>query len=95
MRPGRLPGVRMAGFSDHTTGPADIAMVPHPALTLVIDIGGNLLVDQAGGGQQRGSVVAGLAPVGAAGHGDPRDFECLQVRLSPLVARSMLGPARS
>ena len=91
MRPGRLPGVRMAGFSDHTTGPADIAMVPHPALTLVIDIGGNLLVDQAGGGQQRGSVVARLAPVGAAGHGDPRDFECLQVRLSPLVARSMLG----
>jgi AraC-like DNA-binding protein len=57
---------------------------------VVVDIGGGLLVDDARGWQQRGSVVAGLAPVGAAGRG-PQDFECLQLRLSPLVAHAVLG----
>ena len=40
VRPGRLPGVRMAGFSDQTTGLAVVRMVPHPAVTVVVDIGG-------------------------------------------------------
>ena len=80
----------MAGFSDQTTGLADIRVVPHPAVTVVVDIGGGLLIDDASGSQQRGSVVAGLAPVGAAGHG-LQDFECLQVRLSPVVAHAVLG----
>jgi AraC-like DNA-binding protein len=90
LRPGRLPGLKMAGFSDQTTGLADVRVVPHPAVMVVIDIGGGLLVDDASGGQQRGSVVAGLAPVGAAGRG-PQHFECLQMRLSPLVAQAVLG----
>jgi AraC-like DNA-binding protein len=90
LRAGRLPGVRMAGFSDQTTGLAEIRLVPHPAVTVVVDIGGGLLVDDASGRQQRGSVVAGLAPIGAAGHG-LQDFECLQVRLSPRVAHTVLG----
>jgi AraC-like DNA-binding protein len=80
----------MAGFSDQTTALADVRVVPHPAVMLVIDIGGGLLIDGASGWQQRGSVVAGLAPVGAAAHG-PQDFECLQVRLSPVVAHAVLG----
>lgn len=80
----------MAGFSDRTTALADVRVVPHPAVMLVIDIGGGLLVDDASGWQQRGSVVAGLAPIGAAGRG-PQDFECLQVRLSPVVAHAVLG----
>lgn len=80
----------MAGFSDHTTGLADVRMVPHPDVMVVIDIGGGLLIDDASGGQHRGSVVAGLAPTGAAGRG-PKDFECLQVRLSPVVAHEVLG----
>ena len=89
-RPGRLPGVRMAGFSDQATGLADIRVIPPPAVMVVIDIGGGLLVGVASGWLQRGSVVAGLAPVGATGHG-LQDFECLQVRLSPVVAHAMLG----
>jgi AraC-like DNA-binding protein len=80
----------MAGFSDQTTGVADLRVVPHPAVMLVVDIGGGLVVDDASGWQQRGSMVVGLAPVGAAGHGSG-DFECLQVRLSPLVAHAVLG----
>lgn len=80
----------MAGFSDQATGLAGVQMVPHPAVTLVIDIGGGLLIDDASGWQQRGSVVAGLAPTGVAGRG-PQEFECLQVRLSPVVAHAALG----
>lgn len=91
-RAGRVPGVRMAGFSDQTAGLADIRLVPHPAATLVIDLGGGLLVDQSDGRQHCGSVVAGLGPVGATGRGGPSDFECLQVRLSPMVAHAVLGP---
>jgi len=89
-RPGRLPGVRMAGFSDQATGLADIRVIPPPAVMVVVDIGGGLLVDDASGWQQGGSVVAGLATVGATGHG-LQDFECLQVRLSPVVAHAVLG----
>src|SRR6185312_13266399 len=64
-RPGRLPGVKMAGFSDQTMGLGDIQVIPHPDVMLVIDIGGGLLVDNAGGRQRRSSVVAGLARDGA------------------------------
>jgi AraC-like DNA-binding protein len=81
----------MAGFSDPTAGLADIRMVPHPAVTVIVDIGGGLLVDHADGRQECGSVVAGLAPVGAAGRGGPASFECLQLRLSPLAAFTLLG----
>ncbi len=80
----------MAGFSDQTTGPGDVRVVPHPAVMVVVDLGGGLLVGDASGRQQRGSVVAGLAPVGAAGRG-PENFECLQMRLSPVVAHAVLG----
>ena len=59
----------MAGFSDQTTGLAGVRVVPHPAVMLFIDIGGGLVVDAASGWQQRGSVVAGLAPVSVAGRG--------------------------
>jgi AraC-like DNA-binding protein len=81
----------MAGFSDQTMGLGDIQVIPHPDVMLVIDIGGGLLVDNAGGRQRRSSVVAGLAPIGAAGRGGAQSFECLQVRLSPVAAHAVLG----
>ena len=57
---------------------------------MVVDFGdGPLVVDDGSGRQQRGSVVAGLAPgnVRVRGH----DIECLQMRLSPVVAHAVLG----
>src|SRR5690348_2162404 len=90
-RPGRLPGVKMAGFSDQTMGLGDIRVIPHPDVMLVIDIGGGLLADEEGGSRQRSSIVAGLAPIGAAGRGGAQSFECLQVRLSPVTAHAVLG----
>jgi hypothetical protein len=80
----------MAGFRDRATD-LDLRVVPYPAVTLVVDLGDGLLIDHAGGQPQRGSIVAGLAPDGVRGRG--RDIECLQIRLSPVVAHAVLGAA--
>lgn len=88
-RPGRLPGVAMAGFSDRSTDLVDLQVVPYPAVTVVVDFGEGLLVDDASGRQRRDSAVLGLAPGSLRVRG--RDIECLQIRLSPLVAHAVLG----
>jgi AraC-like DNA-binding protein len=89
-RPGRLPGVSMAGFRQRATDDVDLRVVPYPAVTVGIDLGdGPLVVDDATGRQQRGSVLLGLAPGSVRVRG--RDVECLQVRLSPVVAHALLG----
>jgi AraC-like DNA-binding protein len=82
----------MAGFRDRGTSPVGHRVVPHPAVTLALEFGtGRLIVDDAAGRQQRGSLVAGLG----FGRGGVRvrgeNFEALQVRLSPVVARAVLG----
>jgi len=91
-RPLRIPGVAMAGFGERGSGPVDLRMVPYPAVTLAVDLGDGdcgLVIDDARGRRQRGSAVVGLAPDGARVRG--RGIECLQVRLSPLVAHRLLG----
>jgi AraC-like DNA-binding protein len=89
-RPGRLPGVSMAGFRDRATDPVDLRLVPYPAVTVAVDFGDELLVvDDVSGRQQRGNVVVGLAPGSLRARG--RDIECLQIRLSPVVAHAVLG----
>jgi AraC-like DNA-binding protein len=89
-RPGRLPTVSMAGFRQRATDGVDLRVVPYPAVTVVVDFGDEpLLLDDATGRQQRGSVAAGLAPGGLRVRG--RGIECLQVRLSPVVAHAVLG----
>src|SRR5215468_10089800 len=89
-RPGRMPGVRMAGFRDRGKDFVDLPVVPYPAVTLVIDLGHEpLLVEHASGQPRRGSLAAGLAPGAVRARG--RDIECLQVRLSPVVAHAVLG----
>jgi AraC-like DNA-binding protein len=80
----------MAGFRDRTTDLVDLRVVPYPAVTVVVDLSdGIVVVDEVSGRQLRGSVVAGLAPGSVRGRG--RDIECLQVRLSPVLAHAVLG----
>jgi AraC-like DNA-binding protein len=88
-RPSRVPGVSMAGFRDRSTAPVHLRAVPHPALTLVIEFGRSPVVDDGTGRQQRGSLVAGFMP--RALHVRGEDIECLQVRLSPVIAHAALG----
>jgi AraC-like DNA-binding protein len=79
----------MAGFRAQFTDPIDIRFVPHPAVTLVIDLGQGLVVDDASGQPKQGSLAAGLAPGAFRVH--LRDVDCLHLRLSPVVAHAMLG----
>lgn len=92
-QPGRLPGVSMAGFRQRTPAHVAISMVAHPSVTLFVDLSDeeSLLYD-AHGRHDRGSTVMGLAP------GDVRlggraagGIECLQIRLSPVLAAAVLG----
>jgi AraC-like DNA-binding protein len=87
-----LAGVTMAGFSDRANDLVDVEVIPHPAVMVVFDLGDTPIVVDDGSGQeqQRERVVAGLAPRGVRGQGG-RSFECLQVRLSPVVAYAVLG----
>lgn len=84
----RLSGVTMAGFSGRAGEVVDLQVVPYPAVTLFLDLGDGMLVGDADGRRTRGSAAAGLAPRGVRGRG--RDIECLQIRLSPVIAHAML-----
>ncbi|MGW4380104.1 helix-turn-helix domain-containing protein [Kitasatospora sp. NPDC004531] len=92
---GRLPGVSMAGFRQRAPQAVGITMVAHPAVTLLVDLSGGRARDDRGivydaqGRRARGSVVVGLLPgeVRAAGRG----VDCLQIRLDPVAAASLLG----
>jgi AraC-like DNA-binding protein len=82
----------MAGFSDRADDPVNVEVIPHPAVTVLFDLGDEpLVVGDDSGHQQQERVVAGLAPNGARGRGSTGSFECLQVRLSPIVAHAVLG----
>ncbi|MEV0196754.1 helix-turn-helix domain-containing protein [Nonomuraea sp. NPDC050691] len=90
-RPSRVAGVTMAGFRVRDMDA--LRMVPHPAVTLLLDFGaGSPVVDDAAGRRQRGSVVAGPG-IGSGGAVWARgeNVECVQVRLSPVIARAVLG----
>ncbi|MFF3170980.1 helix-turn-helix domain-containing protein [Streptomyces sp. NPDC057900] len=89
-RPSGVAGVAMAGFRVRDLD--TLRMVPHPAVTLLIEFGAGSPVLDCAAGQQRGSVVAapGFGPGGAVwARGE--NVECLQVRLSPVIARAVLG----
>jgi AraC-like DNA-binding protein len=91
-RPSRVPGVSMAGFRD--TAPFDLPAVPHPAVTLVIDVSaGGLVVDHAAGREKQGRLIAGLGFGALQVRGE--GIESLQVRLSPVVAHGVLGAPAS
>jgi AraC-like DNA-binding protein len=89
-RPRRLPGVTMAGFRSRAEGSFDLRVVPYPAVTLAIDIGeGMSVIDETTGRRERDGVVVGLAPGGVLAR--CVDAECVQLRLSPVLAHAVLG----
>jgi AraC-like DNA-binding protein len=70
-----------------------IRMVPHPAVTLLVGFGdGTPVLDHAAGPRPVGNVAAGPG-FGSGGAVRARgvDVACVQVRLSPVVARAVLG----
>ena len=85
----RTRGMSMAAFTARDTHTVDTTVIPHPALTLVISLGGEIVVGSAERPDSSHGVVVGLAPRGVAGEG--RSLECLQVRLSPTLAHAMFA----
>ena len=80
----------MAGFRARAMDLVDLRTIPYPAITVVVDFGdGPVVVNDGSGRQVRGSVVAGLAPGNVRVRG--QNIECLQMRLSPVVADAVLG----
>ncbi|MFF4364512.1 helix-turn-helix domain-containing protein [Streptomyces sp. NPDC001594] len=89
-RTSRLAGVGMAGFRVRDLAP--LRIVPHPAVTLFLDFGAGSPVLDDNRGQQRGSLVTGPGlGAGGAVRAWGQDLECIQVRLSPVIARAVLG----
>ncbi|NGN91143.1 helix-turn-helix domain-containing protein [Nocardioides sp. KC13] len=80
----------MAGFRYDGTDPVDISMVAHPAVTLLFDLGVHRWsVEDGAGTPGPGDVAIGLLPDDVRLTGsDPG--ECLQVRLSPVLAARIL-----
>ncbi|MGK5628005.1 helix-turn-helix domain-containing protein [Streptomyces sp. URMC 123] len=65
-------------------------VIPHPAVTLVLELGGGpFLVDTDTGRQQLPSLVAGLQ-YGSL-HIRGANIDCVEVRLSPVAAYAVLG----
>jgi AraC-like DNA-binding protein len=91
-RPSRVAGVSMAGFRDRGVMTVGHRAIPHPAVTLVLEFGsGPLIVDDAEGRPRLGSLVAGLGFGRGAVRVRGENFEAVQVRLSPVIARAVLG----
>ncbi|MCX2180206.1 helix-turn-helix domain-containing protein [Streptomyces sp. SKN60] len=90
-RPSRVAGLSMAGFRIHDLDA--LRIVPHPAVTLLLDFGdGSPVLDSAPGRQQGGSLVAGPGlGSGGAVRARGENVACVQVRLSPAIARAVLG----
>lgn len=88
--PSRTAGISLAGFRDRSAGPVDLPVIPHPAVTLVVEFGdSSLAMGDATGWQLRGSLVAGLAPGAVRMSG--MNVTCVEVHLSPVVAHAVLG----
>ena len=80
----------MAGFRQRVPALVDIAMIAHPSVSLIVDLSaaGGIVYD-AHGRRQHGSFVAGLLPGQLRAGG--WSGECLQIRLSPVVAAAVFG----
>lgn len=70
-----------------------LRIVPFPAVTLLLEFGaGSPVLDGAAGRQRPGSFVAGPGlGAGGAVRARGQNVECVQVRLSPVIARAILG----
>lgn len=92
-RPSRVPGVMMAGFDDRGLTPPNLRLIPHPSVTLILAIGGTISVQDAAGRRRQGGFVTGPG-FGQVLHAlRVEQADCLQIRLSPVVARALLGVA--
>ncbi|MFD3577339.1 helix-turn-helix domain-containing protein [Streptomyces sp. NPDC058644] len=93
-RPSPFTGVEMAGFRDRAATGLDTRVIPQPLVTVVIELGDDALaVDNTGGSRELRSLAAGLSPGETRIRGERVD--CVEVRMSPVSAYSLLGVSLS
>ncbi|WP_454787626.1 helix-turn-helix domain-containing protein [Mycolicibacterium lutetiense] len=90
---GRVGGVAMLGFRDRSSCGMDLHVVGMPAVTLVFGFGDDLTVNGAAGQQILTGFASGIT-AGSMRVRSPR-AECVEVRLSPLQAYSLLDSTPS
>lgn len=92
-RPSRVPGVVLSGFRDRGPAPVDHRLDPHPVVTLALACGDGAPVIYDDAGQREAeSLVTGIGfGSGGAARIRAANVEWLQVRLSPAIARTVLG----
>lgn len=86
------PGVRMAGFRYRDVASVDITMIPHPSVTLLLDLSEVGVVYDVLGRLVTGNVIVGLR-AGALRITGAEAGEVLQIRMSPVVAARILRDA--
>lgn len=80
----------MAGFRERAPFPSRAQIIPCPAVTVIIDLRDSVAVTGGRDGRRlQGSIAVGFAP-GVIQYGG-QDAECLEMRLSPVTARAVLG----
>ncbi|MGX9671485.1 helix-turn-helix domain-containing protein [Mycobacterium sp. HM-7] len=84
----RQPGLAMAGFGGQAPTQLALQLVPYPAVTVFIEFGDGVLID-AMGARHTGGGLVGLTPGTVTAVG--RSVDCLQIRLSPLLAHTVFG----
>ncbi|MFD6396556.1 helix-turn-helix domain-containing protein [Nocardia sp. NPDC060249] len=90
--PAAASGAAIIGYRDVGGAGSDLRVAATTAVAVVIEFGGRgLVVDDACGRQTLGGFVVGL-PLAAA-RIRSRQAECVEVRLSPIRAHSLLGTA--
>ncbi|MFI5781957.1 helix-turn-helix domain-containing protein [Nocardia sp. NPDC051570] len=82
--------VVISGFRDRTAAGLDMSILALPAITVAIQFGDSeFMVENAVGRRTFGGVVAGLSPGAHRLRGSR--VECVEVRLAPSAAYSLLG----
>jgi AraC-like DNA-binding protein len=84
----RQPGLAMAGFRGRAPTQLALQLVPYPAVTVFIEFGDGALID-ASGAHRTGGGIVGLTPGTVTAVG--RNVDCLQIRLSPVLAHAVFG----
>ena len=79
----------MAGFRYHDIGPVDLTMIPHPSVTILLDLTERGVAYNGPGGPVAGNAIIGLR-AGALRMTSAGVGEVLQIRLSPVAAAAIL-----
>ena len=82
-----VPGTRVVGFREYTGAAFSERILPRPSFGIVLDCTPGS-VSMVGATQGASGLVGGMAPHAATVTG--ASVDCLEIQLSPLVARRLL-----